>query len=282
MMWVVGGFLVIWFGVAYLRPFGTGVAGRMMAKMPVPALSVDGRWILYGRAWNRVAGVRQALQVEGGDAGDLFLNRVFASLEREGRMRSVLRERHLGVSREDIEGQMRAWIEQAGGEEAFRDLTERTYGWNLAQFRRQVARPYVEAKQVEEAVWKDRVLQKEKREKIEEAYAAWQSGATFSGLVLDYSEDATSVFNGDVGWMTEDQVPPAWMGPARFLDVGEVSPVLEEEDRFVMLRVDKRQEADEVLGTPWRVNLSVLVVNKVSVDEVLREEGGSAKIWVRL
>lgn len=292
LMFLALGFLLTL--MVYTQPFGKGTIARLAALLPFPAASVNGRPIFYARALERYNGLKTFYASEGREVGGDFEERVFESLLRETLVRRMIRERGVFVSKEEPRRIMRELQDQAGDERAFQDEVKSAYGWSLREFERHVARPFAEAKILEEAILKDRDLQSEKRTRIDEAFEKLRGGAAFDGLVLEYSEDATSVFNGDVGWMSEAELPEAWRGPALHLDIGETSPVLEERDRFVILRVDDREDSglslsgvsgstSGVSGSS-RVNLSVLIVNKISLSEVVQDfaEESKVEVWVRL
>ena len=274
--------------MAYTQMFGKGNAARVSAFLPFPAASVNGGWVMYRTAFQRYEGLKTFYASEGKEIGEDLEERMFESLLREQLIRQLMAERGVFASEEDRLEALRAVQDQSGSREAFASKVKEMYGWNLRQFERHVVRPFVEARSLEEAIFKDRERQLEKRVRMDEAFGKLEGGAAFDGLVLEYSEDATSVFNGDVGWMTETEMPEAWRGAALHLDAGETSPVLEERDRFVILRVDEREEGSEEEGKeldrPLRVNLSVLIINKVSLSEVVRDfaEESNMKVWVRL
>lgn len=269
--------------MVYTQPFGKGTIARIATLLPFPAASVNGRWILYGRALERYTGLKAFYASEGRETGGDFEERVFESLLREVLVRGIMRERDVFVSKEERRRIMGELQDQAGDEKAFEDEVRTAYGWSLREFERHVARPFAEVRILEEAILKDRELQSKKRARIDEAFDKLRGGAAFDGLVLEYSEDATSVFNGDVGWMSEADLSEVWRGPALHLDVGETSPVLEERNRFVILRVDDREEGDPELDRPLRVNLSVLIVNKISLSDVVQDFANMSdvNIWVK-
>ncbi len=270
--------------MVYTQSFGKGNAARVGAFLPFPAASVNGGWVMYRHAFQRYEGLKTFYASEGKETLGVFEERMFESLLRERLIRQLMDEHGVFASKEDRLQAMRDVQDQSGNREEFADKVQEMYGWNLRQFERHVVRPFVEARSLEEMILKDRELQSEKRARIDEAFEKLEGGAAFDGLVLEYSEDATSVFNGDVGWMTEEELPETWRGPALHLDAGETSQVLEERDRFVILRVDEREEADEELGRSLRVNLSVLIINKVSLSDVVQNfaDESTMDVFVRL
>lgn len=283
---VIVAIIGILFLSVYATSFGNKPFSTVASLLPFPALRVNGSIIFYRSAFKKYDGVKHAYGiVDDGLIEDTeFRERIFESLIRERLVRQLMKEHGVFVKDSDVAQLMQDLQDQVGSRDDFKKQVKENYGWRLRVFEKQVAKPFVEAQSLEDTLLSDRDLQNEKRSLVDEAYSKIQKGSHFDGMVLEYSEDATKIFNGDFGWMSESEMPEAWRAPALHLEAGDVSPVLEERNRFVILRVDDREEGDEDLKTQTRVNLSAIIVNKISLTDVIEElaEDSKIKVWVKI
>ena len=263
----------------YALPVGHALTRPVIFFVPYPAARVN-RAVILHRDMVRRRAILERLDSLSTQMDRAELNRtVMDAFVRRALIRQLLRKNYVRGMREKsrvyLEGEMRTF----GGEEAFRAWLEEAYGWSLTQYERHVVRPFVEAKELESFVQSSRSYQEDERARIDGIRAQMDAGEGFDALVLAFSEDATSVFNGDYGWLSRDDLPSAWVGPAEHMDIGQISPVLEEDGRFTILRLDARDETADDL----RVNVSALIINKKTLDEVLDDfrKASSVQVYVR-
>lgn len=285
---VIMALIIVCVGV-YTTQFGQGVFSGIASVLPFPAMKVNGDFEFYGGVMERYRGLERFYEANGGGVSDSaeLRRRLFESLTREKLIRQIMNERQIFLSKESVSVAMQDMQGQTVSREDFENQVKENYGWSLKEFEKYVVEPFVEAKTLEEALLSDRDLQAEKKTLVNEIYDKIKNGAHFDGMVLEYSEDATKIFNGDFGWMTEDEMPEEWRGPALHLDIGGISPVLEERDRFTILRVDDREtleveeyDVESASESEKRVNFSAIIINKVSLADVIDDFRKSSKIKI--
>lgn len=279
---VFGLFLV---GVmVYALPLGTPVVSRVVRWLPLPVARVGMNLVSYREAMRRYDGLLLATEGDETLSVELIRSHTMQSLVRERLIRRFLKTQAVDVDQTDVDDLFTSLEKQAGSSEAFAREVRETYGWSLATFRREVLVPYTEAKMAEEVVRSSRTLQTTKRARIDEAAQRILDGGTFDGVVLEYSEDATSMFNGDQGWMTLSEMPEEWRTPASRLPIGDVSLVIDGPTYFSLIRVDDRETVPVDEGEEVRVNLSALIVHKVSLFDALTSFSEQTKtlIFIRM
>jgi peptidyl-prolyl cis-trans isomerase SurA len=96
-------------------------------------------------------------------------------------------------------------------------------------------------------------LRASKREQAEGVLQQVQSGADFSELAIEHSEDVSASSGGEVGWLTRGHLVPEFEEVAFQLKPGQVSDIVESRYGFHIIKVDKvspgkAQPLDEVKG----------------------------------
>lgn len=70
-----------------------------------------------------------------------------------------------------------------------------------------------------------------------------QAGEDFNTLATEYSEGARADQGGSFPWLQLKDIDPALRAPLSQLTVGQHSPIIENESRFLILKVDARRNA---------------------------------------
>ncbi|NVJ62299.1 MAG: peptidylprolyl isomerase SurA [Gammaproteobacteria bacterium] len=75
-----------------------------------------------------------------------------------------------------------------------------------------------------------------------------RSGANFSELAIKYSKGQEALQGGDFGWRPAAQLPTLFSGPAKSLDIGDISAPLRSGSGFHILKlVDKKGEVKHIV-----------------------------------
>lgn len=274
---VLIGVLVV-FLVPFMEPLGREPGASIGRWLPIPAARIGWHIVWYREVLRERDGLLRWYIAAGKTVPnkDVFDVALIEGLLRTELVYQQVRRLDLPVSSEDVTRETNRLAVQVGSRDALEREVRQTYGWSLRTFERQVVRPYVEMRTLARSISARREMQAVKRARAEEARMRLEQGEQFDVIVLEYSEDATGALNGDQGWWTEETLPEVWKTPALRLDVGAVSPIVEEEDRFTILRVDER--ADD------RVHLSAIMIEKQSLEDILREARTLAppRVYLRL
>jgi parvulin-like peptidyl-prolyl isomerase len=284
----------------YTTSFGNAFFSKVAVVLPFPVVKVNGDFLFYRNTLKRYEGLtkfsslNESLSMDSSE----MKRRLFDSLVREVFVNQIIEDRDEVVPEELVSQMMQELREQTDSNDDFEKKINDNYGWSLNEFKKYIVEPLVNAKYLEEKLLSDRELQADKRKLVNRVYEKIQNGAHFDGMVLEFSEDATKIFNGDFGWMTEEEMPEEWRSPATRLDIGGISPVIEERDRFVILRIDDKKTVEA--GVPniddgnegndieksevTSVNFSAIVINKISLSDVVDKfvKESDVKIFVRL
>jgi len=124
------------------------------------------------------------------------------------------------------------------------------------------------------------------REEAEEIREMLLAGADFAQVAREKSADAGSAARGgDLGWVSRGQTVKPFEDAAFSSPVGEISPVVETDFGFHVLRVEERQEAREAVYEQSRdVIHSYLLEDKLqqAFQEWLREIRSQAQVEIFL
>ena len=82
-------------------------------------------------------------------------------------------------------------------------------------------------------------VRESKREQANQVLEQAQSGADFSELAKEYSEDVSASSGGEVGWLTKGHLVPEFESAAFGLKPGELSDVVESRYGFHIIKVEK-------------------------------------------
>lgn len=124
------------------------------------------------------------------------------------------------------------------------------------------------------------------REEAEDIRAALLDGADFAEVAREKSTDpGTAVRGGDVGWVSRGQTVKPFEDMAFSSPVGDISPVVETDYGFHVLKVEERREAREAVYEESRdVIQSYLLEDKMqqAFQEWLQEIRSEARVEIFL
>jgi peptidyl-prolyl cis-trans isomerase SurA len=87
--------------------------------------------------------------------------------------------------------------------------------------------------------WADTPEKAAAQKKIEEIAIKLRAGVSFEALARQYSEDITAKDGGDIGWFSIDELTQELQETVRWMDVGAVSPVLQTEQGYQILKLEQ-------------------------------------------
>ncbi len=98
--------------------------------------------------------------------------------------------------------------------------------WDMADYRKYILQPVLLSQAVNQAVSQNRDLQAEAYADMESLRKRLDLDMPFADVAEQFSQDPSALSRGDLGLMTEAEVPE-WLRPATALEPGGVSPVLD-------------------------------------------------------
>lgn len=248
--------LALFFGLYgfYYGHWYQGPARGISHALPLPAATVNGDIIWY----DDVVELAVLFEATVGE-GDAFSEALDTAVRR-AHVEDLASELDVSVSKDE----QRAFMAEVEDLEAFLD----EISWSERQYLRYVVEPLLLQQIVEEAAYGSRDLQSVAFAEIDRILSSYNEiGIAFDDLAAQYSEDPSSVLDGDVGFYEQHELPEGYED-VWSMEIGEVSDVLETHDTFAIVFV-----YDELLEEEARTHVAfqVIVVNKSPLSEVLEE-----------
>lgn len=164
----------------------------------------------------------------------------------------------------------------SGTDEAtFAAQLQSMFGWTTDEFRQRVVRPVVLASQLGETVSKDAARQEGRKQEAQAAYDRVAAGESFAVVAADQSQDSSAQTGGDIGYVNVSDIPEEWKADIRALAIGDISPVIEGQDAFMIFRLTDRIGT----GDAEKVQLSLISIPKETLDEVVQTYLDSIRVW---
>ncbi len=217
----------------------------------------------------------------------------------EGKKRLQVRER--GLLNKYIEDQMVKYLAEKAGvrvtsleadqsverkmhefssEERVMDDLSRLYGWDLADFKKEVVVPdlYKEKLSAIFEARQDRSQDVQALKKIQEAQGRLNSGEVFPDVAKQYSEGSTVGDGGEIGWIDISQAEPALADAIEKLSVGEMSDITETSLGYHIVQLNEtRKEAGVIL-----YRISQIMTRKETFADWIGNSIRGSTVWVLL
>lgn len=98
------------------------------------------------------------------------------------------------------------------------------------------------------------------------------SGEDFSQLAVRYSNGGKALQGGDLGWMSEDEVPTFFADAMEGMKKGQVSNVIESPSGFHLIKLtDKKDSAAEQVKTEYRLYRFIILDEDLNPNKVPKE-----------
>jgi len=234
----------------------------VVSVLPLPAGSVNGSVFMYKEAF----AFDQLAEVEYPDE-DHFGYAIDA-IVRQKLIEQIADELDVGIDSIEV------------GEDQWSQ-----YNWTQKQYEDYVLKPLALASAVDEAIYLSSDHQQSVFLEVEHVLSLFESGISFEELAVQYSEVASSQFEGDVGYICIDELyedleidPSSSVGPSDpstgsgsadwWNEIGVVSGVIELEDSYAIKAIYDIIES-EGEGVCTQVGLQMIVMYKNTLTDVL-------------
>lgn len=109
--------------------------------------------------------------------------------------------------------------------------------------------------------------------RIQTIYQQLLDGARFAEMAITHSEGRQALNGGDLGWVTDDQIPSFFADTVRNLTPGDISPIIESANGFhIVTLLDKRQNAQQ----------SALALEQEAIEAIRNRKGNETfDLWMR-
>ncbi len=250
----------------YFQNWHTGSA-RVVAKyLPIPAASVEGDIVWY----KQVSETANLFSVVDNGQEDAFES-AFEAAIRQKYILHLAQELGVTVTKDEINSY------PINEQEIATYLFE--IDWSENEYRKYIVTPLLYAQKTEEALLSSYDYQAIARGELDKVLLDVELGIPFSDLAVQYSEDSSAVFGGDIGLYEQTDLP-AGMELVWDLEVDELSDILDLGDAYALVKV-----YDDVIleGERTNVALQLILVKKATLAEVLEDYAKTedVKVFVR-
>ncbi|MBI4426650.1 MAG: peptidylprolyl isomerase [Candidatus Kerfeldbacteria bacterium] len=274
----------------YAAHWSSPVVKRIVRLVPIPAVSVNGRWRSYydfldavgtlEYSFNQEA-VRQASGLTTKPPRPQIQTIVLDRLVKEELVRQLARRRGVTVSTADIEAEMQKLIEQSGDAATVTAQIKQLYNWDLATFRQRVVEPYLLRQRLQESIAADEAINKAEAERAQQLLERVERGQEdFQAIAREVNDDVTKGTGGDLGVFGRGEREAALDEAAFGLEVGRTSGIVRSREGFHLLKVLEKIPADEKTGDGERVHVAHIFVSAKPLDQWLYEQAQQYDVTV--
>lgn len=263
----------------YLRPPTDQGVRRIVSVIPYPA-AVVGNQVISIRAFlderDALNTYFETAAAQGGTApteAEITMN-IMETLVHKAAVEQLAVQN--GVTADDA--RVEEFYQQAtsGTDEAtFAAQLESMFGWTVDEFRARVVKPVVLATQLGEKISADAARQEARKQEAQAAYNRVAAGESFAVVAADQSQDSSAQTGGDIGYVSVSEIPEEWKADIAALAIGDVSPVIEGEEAFMVFKLTDRTGS----GDTEKVELSLISIPKETLDEVVQTYLDSTRVW---
>lgn len=292
--------LIVLVAVASILAYGTDTAigkkiySKVSKFVPIPAAIIGWDEVVYlSEVRDNLASIekfyetndlsREGLRVDfSTESGKKRLKikekDVLEKLIEDKTIKALAEKRGISISEKDIGKVVEAKLEEFGTtNDVERDL-QKTYGWTLDDFKKNVVVPSAYKDILEEYVLQKELDNSKVKQKASEAQDQLEKGADFTEVVAAFSEGDSKKKEGELGWVKKDQVIPELQEALFGIDSYDGNKLIESQIGFHIIRIEekKKENEDDVL------RLKQIFIPKKTFVDWLEDSKKSMRIIVPL
>lgn len=229
----------------------TGVA----ETLPYPAAVVRTSWISYSQYTHDFKALKQYYEKQQSytssevtmPTDDVIRGIIMDKLINDRVLKYESGQLGITVTDEEVDKEIKAVIEDAGGEQELASSLEDLYGWTIDDFKESILRPFLLREKVQEKLSSDETLpaNSDAKQRIGEVETLIKDGGqTFEDLAQQFSEDSTAEQGGDLGYMSRGDLVAEFADAAFALEPGEVSGVVKTKYGYHIIKVEEKVTND--------------------------------------
>ncbi len=254
---------------------------QVVKIIPYPAASVDGSFISY-KIFFKAVKISEKFYEKQKEAGFMAIPGQ-AELEKdimEDRLienelvKKISKKYNISVSQSEIEEKIDEIIKRQGSREEVEKFLAEYYGINLEEYKKYFTKPNLLYDKTSEAVIDDESLNAEPKKKIQEALSKLRDGDEFEEVAKQYSEDEMAEENASLENFLRGELPQDIEDQLFSMQEGEFTDILTLADRFVIFKLEKKDEEKGVL------TLKRIIVNITTLDDLIKEAIEKAQIKI--
>lgn len=265
----------------YLLPISDSFVRSVTSVVPYPVAVVNAEPITFKEfylEWDAMQSYLSSSQIDSASIppiGELQGN-IVDSMVNKTVVRQLAKQYGLTLSQEKVDETTQKIFSQYDSEQAALDAVQQTFGWNKQVFVDRVIKPVVLSSQLEETVYADESLQIEAKTKINDALQRLKNSEAFAKVAAEVSSDSSATNGGDIGFRTVGAVPAEWVAAVDSLGLNQFSDVV---DLASVYSISMASEKTESAEDGSQYHFHIIIVNKYSLDEVLKNFMSASKIW---
>ncbi len=210
--------------------------------------------------------------------GTELKNSVLDRLVKNEIAEQLAKKYNVTVSGEDLESEVQKIVAQDESREKVEETLNSQYGWGIEQFKIKILKPFLLQQKLQEAISKDESINSDLRKKAEGILAEVKKGEkSFEDLAKQYGEDGTAADGGDLGYFGKGTMVQEFEEAAFALPKGEISDLVQTKYGYHIIKVE--DQIKDKSGAVTQVRARHILIKTKSLDDILNEELGKAKVW---
>ncbi|HBU28044.1 TPA: hypothetical protein DEB00_02935 [Candidatus Uhrbacteria bacterium] len=262
----------------YQIPAGDKLLNMFGRVVPIPAIRVNTTRISFQTYQSMVDGWTELYQQQGTldeSTMTILRERVADRLIQEVLLSDLAKELEVRVSQENTSYVQQMFFDQYENEARYEEALYEQFRWTPEEFERFVIEPLAQVHALDAVILWSEQVQETPRAMIEEMHQELtRSPDQFTELATQVSGSLSAFDGGELGLRPIKEYPQEAQMALQATKKGELTPIIELEDRFLFYRVLEQQAVDG----DFSVNAQELSVAKRDVYDVLNERLGMATI----
>lgn len=265
-------------GIVYTRPVSDSLVHTLGTRLPFPAAVVDTEWISLKQFFTE----RDALMVYFASLGEAaqapseseLTSNILDTLVRKVAVEALAARYGVMLDQARVETFYQEML--AGTSEAdFSSQLQESFGWTPEEFRLRIVEPVVLATQLSEYVETNEEIQAEPKKQVEDARTRVVAGEDFATVASQTSGNFEAANGGDLGVVSQDELPEEWVTALEAIQVGETTGVLNSPESYYVFKLTDRM----VAGEEVKYALSAVVVPKKTLEDVVDAYLAQVRVW---
>lgn len=264
----------------YARPVDDALVRTLAQVFPYPAISVNHQTVLlkdFLIEYDALIRYFNDTDAQAAPPPDELEIAVADTLINKMAIQQLAGQYGIALDKERVEQYYQEVVESQGGEEAFAQDLEESFGWKTGEFKERIVESIVLALQMTDIVFENDELQQGRVDLIQAAYDRIGSGEDFSLVAKDIHSGFAGL-ESDLGYIKSSTIPVAWASQVGALEIGEVTGVIDLPEGYAIFKLEDKI----VAGEDTQLHLFALSVPKYTLEDVVAEylEGASVKRYV--
>ncbi len=262
----------------YRLPSGSGLLNGFAQFLPLPAYQVNGTFVAMKKYGIILDGWSQLYESQGAvdfANSDIVAQRVEERVIRGVLIEQIMEELELELDVELVNTVYSEFVDQYQTEAHLIESVDRQFGWSVDQFMEYIVLPLARTRALDVAVSDWSEVQSQPRGIIQDIHAkVFNDPDIFAEIASEVSTSLSASDGGELGLRALDEYPPEARVILLSLDDGELSPIIDLDERFVIYQlIEKRERESGDL-----VNAREIAIDKKDVYDVIDERMLTAEI----